>query len=234
MKIHRFIVPFNRDKNITINDSEFYNQVKKVLRLDTGEQIMLCDGAMNEALAIITGFQKDAVDVEILRMLKNENEPVIHAILYCSILKRENFEVVVQKATEVGISEIVPLLCKRTVKLDLKKDRLEKIIKEAAEQSGRGKVPQLHDPVPFEEALLDSKNKLDLFFDPSGVALNIKYRLPDFVGIWIGPEGGWEESETIAAKSAGFTIANLGTLTFRAETAAIIASYLGVAFSRFS
>lgn len=62
-------------------------------------------------------------------------------ILYCAILKHENFELVVQKATEAGIKEIAPIITTRTIKLDIRKDRLEKIIKEAAEQSGRGVVP---------------------------------------------------------------------------------------------
>ena len=102
----------------------------------------------------------------VVRVEKNNREPSVHVTLYCAVLKRENFELVCQKATEVGVSEIVPLVTDRTVKTHINKDRLEKIIVEAAEQSGRARIPVLCDAMRFDEAIgrVEKKSR-NLFFD---------------------------------------------------------------------
>ncbi len=231
MKTHRFFADFQLDKKqIRLTDKELLNQFKNVLRLKTGDKIMLADGRLNEAEAQIKSISKDFVEIEIIKISKNENEPAVHVILHVSILKKENFEWVVQKATEIGIKEIAPIVSKRTVKLSLRQDRLEKIIKEAAEQSGRGIVPVLREPLGFKKALEYAKQNDDnLFFDSSGVIIHdSKFMIHDSrrIGAWIGPEGGWDEEELRLAKENGFKIVSLGKLTLRAETAAVIASYL--------
>lgn len=231
MKFHRFIRDFDFSKKvITISDKEICNQIKKVLRFGVGDKIILGDGKLNEALVKITVLRKGEVVGEILQVSQNQNESSVHVVLYCSILKRENFELVVQKAVEVGVAEIIPLVTKRTVKLNLKRERLEKIIREAAEQSGRGRVPVLHNVLDLKKAMDGaSRNDINLFFDVSGQIFDDNslemshYRR---VGIFIGPEGGWDEKEIELAKEKKFKIVSLGKLTLRAETAAIIASYL--------
>lgn len=229
MKIHNFIGDFSlRIGRFKLEDRELFNQIRKVLRLEIGEKITLCDGKMNEGAAEIKEFQKNYIEVEIKKVSINQNEPERQVILYCSILKRENFELVVQKATEVGVKEIVPLVADRTVKLNVRQDRLEKIIKEAAEQSGRGRVPILKEPINFKKALGDTKGNLfNLLFDRSGESFEELERLGNKrpIGIWIGPEGGWAEQEIELAGKSGFQIINLGNFTLRVETAAIIASY---------
>jgi 16S rRNA (uracil1498-N3)-methyltransferase len=150
----------------------------------------------------------------------------VQVILYCSIIKRENFELMAQKATEVGVKEIVPLLSSRTIKLNIKSERVEKIIKEASEQSGRGKVPELHPPMTFKDALEHAKsNDLNLFFDPSGKIFS-PLTQEKKIGVFIGPEGGWDEDEIGLARAQNFQIVSLGKLVLRAETAAIVASFL--------
>ena len=231
MKIHRFIGEFKlKTGHIIISDAEIFNQMKNVLRLEAGETIILGDGKLNEGEAKIISFGKGSVEVEIMEVGKNTNEPSTDVILYCSILKKENFEWVVQKATELGIKEIVPVISKRTVKLNLRADRLEKIIREAAEQSGRGIVPKIHEPINFEDAVRDiSKDGGNLFFDISGVVISIlkpnTYNLKP-VSVWVGPEGGWDDTEIELARANKFTVVSLGKLTLRAETAAIVASGL--------
>ena len=158
----------------------------------------------------------------------NVNEPKRGVTLYLSTLKRENFEFAAQKATEAGVQNIVPIISSRTVKLNISTERVEKIVKEAAEQSGRGMVPRIADIVSFEKIFPDAaKNDINIFFDGmgkqfSGTMLEGK----ESVGIFIGPEGGWGNKELVEAKENGFLIAGLGALTLRAETAATIASYL--------
>ncbi len=175
--------------------------------------------------------EEAGIEVGITEVGKNENELPVYGILYCSILKRENFELVAQKSTEIGIKEIVPIISSRTIKMNLREDRLEKIIKEAAEQSDRGILPILNKPMKFDDALIHSRaNDFNIFFHPGGEPVHgIKHAFQK-VGIFVGPEGGWDEAEekAVADLSTGaghYKIANLGPLTLRAETAAIVATY---------
>ncbi len=230
MKIHRFIGAFDFSQpNITITDPEFVHQIRDVLRLKIGEGLILCDGKGAEAEVRVVVFSSRGVETELIRLLTNLAEPTARVVLYCAVLKRENFDLVVQKTTEIGVQEIVPLITHRTVKLQLKRERLEKIMREAAEKSGRGTVPTLHEPIKFEDAFLHaSHNRANYFFDVMGVAWSPKKVLKQTgtVGLFIGPEGGWSPEEHEQAKGQKFDIANLGHLTLRAETAAIIATYL--------
>jgi len=231
MRLHRFIGNFSFNTKIfKISDLDVLNQIRNVLRLKSGEEIILSDGNGSEARVRIMNFEKNSFEVEILESFYNINEPKKKCLLYCAVLKRENFELVVQKATEAGVSEIFPLITDRTIKLNIRQDRLEKIIREAAEQSGRGIVPILHEPIKLEDAIKNSTTNNNFIFDVSGtdVSLSEKDRQNDQVNIWIGPEGGWTVNELSLAKSSGFKVLSLGRLTLRAETAAIVATYLVV------
>ena len=231
MRLHRFIGNFDLgEDSFVISDKEIFNQLKNVFRFSSGDQIILGDGGQNEAIAEIKGFKNNKVEVEILKRYKNSNEPKTRITLFCSMLKKENFELVVSKATEIGVAAIVPIVTKRTVKLNLKENRLKKIISEAAEQSGRGIVPLLGEPRSFQKAISQSAgNDFNILFDPRGNNLDkslINAKDEKRVGIMIGPEGGWDESEIIFAKENGCKIINLGKLTLRAETAALVGSCL--------
>ncbi|MDP3057359.1 MAG: RsmE family RNA methyltransferase [bacterium] len=235
MRLHRFIGNFSLEQNrFKIYDAEILNQARNVLRLGKGDSLILADGKLNEASVKIIESDKKFLEVEILEHNINKNEPEIYGVLYCSILKRENFEWVVQKATECGIKEIVPLVSARTVKLGFKKERLEKIIKEAAEQSGRGILPILYEPQKFDEALKSAEqNDLNLFFEMNYPLLDreeLKVGKNKKIGIFIGPEGGWSGEELKLVKDEiekndKFKTAGLGKLTLRAETAAVVASW---------
>lgn len=228
MRLHRFIGDFDLSKkSAEITDKAVINQIKNVFRLKPGNELMIANGQKREALAKITALSKTAIALDIVGVQENEKEPETYGILYCAILKKENFELVAQKAVEAGISEIVPMLTTRTVKTALNIPRLEKIIKEAAEQANRGIVPKICPPITFEEALRQTKtNDTNIFFRPSGLPLpEIKLEGPR-VGIFIGPEGGWDDKETELAEKYQLNMATLGKLILRSETAAIIASYL--------
>jgi len=213
--------------NIKVSDREIYHQIKDVLRLKIGEKIILFDNDLNEAVAEIIGINKDDIECEIVEIKKNDREPKKEIILYCSSLKGGHFEIVAEKATEVGVKKIVPIICERTIKTGVKKERLEKIIKEAAEQSCRGVIPVLEDVVDFKKAAEKAgENDSNLLFDLSGEKISDLDKKSQKIGIWIGPEGGWSENEIKIAKQEKFRIISLSSLTFRAETAAIIASYL--------
>jgi len=231
MRLNRFISNFDlAGQDLSVFDKDILNQVKNVLRLKSGSQILLADGKANEALAEIVEFGGDFFRVKLLQKESNNNEPARKVILYCSILKRENFELVAQKATEVGVAEIVPLICERTVKVGFKKERLIKIIKEAAEQSGRGVLPILYEPMNFSQAIKHAQqNDRNFLFDLTGDKLltsDVNSLKQKTVGIFIGPEGGWSSFEMDLTRQRELKIVSLGKLTLRAETAAIIAAYL--------
>ncbi len=230
MRLHRFIGQFNLTNDIVeISDVDLVNQIKNVFRFSAGDQIILCDGASNEATAEIVSIDKKKVEARIIERSVNKNKPKNETVLYCAMLKKENFELVVQKAVECGISEIVPVITERTVKLNLNEDRLAKIAREAAEQSGRGTVPKIKKPIKLEEAIKDTaKNSLNLFFDETGedkVISILESNKQPRINAWVGPEGGWSEKEIELANQAGFKAVSLGKLTLRGETAAIVAAY---------
>jgi len=246
-KIHRFIDNFDLSKNEIEINSETAHQIIKVLKLENGEKIELGDGKGTVALGKIKEIGKRNVIVEIEKIKKEEENKKV--ILFCAILKKENFELVVQKTTETGVSKIVPIISARTIKTGLNLERLKKIAKEAAEQSGRATVPEISEPISFEESLkLATVSDLNILFDASGELLFEKYcagwrqahskfsaenyvhfsnNNSPLVNIFIGPEGGWTEEETKKAKdNSSFKIASLGKNILRGETAAIVATYL--------
>lgn len=252
MKIHRFIDNFDLSKTELEITGEIAKQMALVLKLKIGEKIELCDGKGISAMAEIKEINKKSVKVKIDAPLRQDSTgqnstKKIH--LFCAILKKENFELVVQKTTECGVSKIIPIITERTVKTGLNLERLQKIAKEASEQSGRISVPEISEPIVFTKAIenLEGDNILfdssgehsfeihayspadELLCSPRQSAQCISNECsPSLLqkNIWIGPEGGWTEKEIELAKKNNFKIATLGPLTLRGETAAIVATYL--------
>ncbi len=230
MRLHRFISTFDFTPAILkIHDPALVYQLLRVLRFQIGDEIILCDGACGEARVRILDIQKNIVDVEIIERMQNNREPITKVVLYVAMLKNEHFELVAQKATEIGVSEIVPVISERTVKLHLNETRMRTIIKEAAEQSGRGVVPLLYPSLSFDEMVQSvHTNDITLFFDPSGEPFSKEMITSDKkrIGVCIGPEGGWTEGEVQMTKDKGLVVVSLGSRILRAETAAIVASGL--------
>lgn len=226
MKIHRFIGDYDLKQDKLRLAGDEAHQIRNVLKLKPAEQLILCNGQGNEAVAVVLDVGKNATEVGIQERRRNEVETAQPVTLYCAILKHENFELVIQKATEVGVSEIIPLITARTVKTEVKLDRLMKIAKEAAELSGRGKIPVVRPPSRFALALAHAaEDAAHFIFDASGKP----FKRPATAGpsaAWIGPEGGWSEDELAQTADRGFRAANLGPRILRGETAAIVASYL--------
>jgi 16S rRNA (uracil1498-N3)-methyltransferase len=226
MRLHRFLI--EADLNMTelvINDRDLARQIKLVLRLEPGDKLVLTDGRGNEAQADIVALSGEQVKFKLDSSSSPNRESPRELTLLCAVLKRENFELVAQKAVELGVARIQPLLTERTVKLGLNFERVRKIIKEAVEQSGRCIIPELNDPITFIDSLGSSAHyDLRIIFDSSGLPLRSAASLSS-IAVWVGPEGGWTEAELAAAKSAGLTVATLGPRTLRAETAAIAATY---------
>ena len=224
-KIHRFIGDFDlKNKELKIT-GEIARQIVNVLKLKIGEKIELCNEKHISVIAYIQKIDKKSVLVKIEKFLKQE-ENKIKVNLFCAILKKENFELVVQKTTECGISKIIPIITSRTIKTGLNIERLRKIAHEASEQSGRIDVPEILEPISFTESLKNNQGE-NILFDASGEyfknSFNSQYSK---FNLFIGPEGGWTQQELTLAKEKNFRIISLGPLIFRAETATIIATYI--------
>ncbi|MCC6563304.1 16S rRNA (uracil(1498)-N(3))-methyltransferase [Candidatus Uhrbacteria bacterium] len=225
MKVHRFFSQLKRDRDaVSFADPDVTHQILRVLKLRVGEVVTVLDGkGMEYDVELVQVDKKDVAGIVIAER-KNETEPEREVVLYAAILKRENFEWAVQKAVECGVSKIVPMVTQRTIKKDVKQERLQEIAKEAAELSGRGRVPEVSEPVDFDEALNGAKGE-KYFLDAGGSTFDAMQAAPS-VSLFIGPEGGWTDEERANAKRAGLTTISLGPRVLRGETASALAVYL--------
>lgn len=230
--MHRFFVT-NKDSAapLIITDLEQVHQIKNVLKLHETEQIVIVPGDGTELVCEIISIGKKDISLGLIEKRTNTAEPKRQVALYCAVLKRDNFEWVVAKATECGVLIIVPITTDHTVKLGLNEERLRKIMIEAVEQSGRGKLPELRSIISFEEAVSEAKEQdvvlffeqTDKLFSPKDVATAKR------VALFIGPEGGWSDAEKLYADSH-LIVRSLGARVLRAETAAAVATYNAVQF----
>ena len=229
MRIHRFIGDFDFSGHIVeIGNERMVRQITRVLRLKAGEEVILGDGKGREYTAEI----KKIDPKKIYLLIRRENGSAHEAgknqvLLYCAILKRENFELVVQKATEIGVTEIVPILTERTVKKRIRPERLADIAREASEQSGRRFISKIREQILFSQAFDEiEKGDIAILYDPLGAELpKDMVKKAEHIRIFIGPEGGWSEKEKSMAQEKGALIFRLGTRILRSETAAIVGLY---------
>jgi 16S rRNA (uracil1498-N3)-methyltransferase len=227
MKIQRFCLKdINLDTHesgqvIEIQDKEIIHQMKDVFRFEIGDLLNLFDGVSTEASCKIIELHKNNLKLEILEYVKDEDTLMqsknIH--LAFALLKNDHTEMVLEKCTELGTVMFSPLITDRTIKTGFRRDRLEKIIKEATEQSGFIKLPTLNEPTKLSDFLNENKDKNIAVMDMSGIPLN-EINNPDI--ILIGPEGGWSDAERGLFKTKNLPTFFLGKQTLRAETAAIV------------
>lgn len=232
-KIHRFITDYKKSgSNIEINDPEIIHHIKDVLKLRNSEECIITDSNNIEYLTIIKETDKKRIILDIVSKNININEPIKKVHLYLSILKKENFELVLQKAGEMGINEITPVITTNTVKTNLNYERLNKIAREASELSGRSQVTKINGITNYVDAIKNDTNKTKVLFDITGSSKYLSARSDlaenNSVSLYIGPEGGFTDTEIKIASESGMQIYNLGKLTLRGETAGIIACYLAL------
>lgn len=229
MKLQRFFIDPGviNGKEIILSDKDTVNQIKKVLRFRVGDNAVFLDGFGKEYISVIKEISNLVIKGEIIENRQNQNEPELKITLYQALCKKDKFEWVLQKGTEIGISEFVPIITERTEKLGLNVERAEKILKESAEQSERGIIPKLLEIKKFVEIISNlPKDNQIILLDRSGK--NIKhFSLSSFhfpLNIFVGPEGGFSESELKSAKEAGVKIVSLGSRVLRTETAGLVAA----------
>lgn len=209
-------------------------QHAKVLRLKPGERMLVCDGQGEEALCTVRQVGAAELELEVLERRESETEAAVRVSVYMAFPKADKLEHVIQKATELGAYEIVAFPSARCVSrpdeksLRKKLERWQKIAASAAEQSGRGRIPEVVTLASFKEALERAKqaDKALLFYENEhAVTLRMALESGAFqtVSLLTGPEGGLEEAEVDQARKAGLQVCTLGSRILRCETAPLCA-----------
>ncbi len=235
--MHRFFVdPEILQGSRVILPTAQAHQIRNVLRLRVGSAILVLDNSGAEYEVVLRQVDKQQVVGEAVAKRPSPNEPTVHLTLYQALMKRDKFEWVLQKGTEIGVSCFVPLVTQRSLVQDVdikanKQARWHKIITEAAEQSRRGCLPELHPPQTLVQALAAHPPQPGLIAWEDEDALTLRKALaggerPSHISLFIGPEGGFAAEEVEAAQAVGIQSITLGKRILRAETAALVASAL--------
>ena len=234
--MHRFYHSNSLDLNqIIILDEFASHHALRVMRVKVNDPLILFNGDGFEYKGQVNGINKKTINVEILSKEQNDNESPISINLFQSISSNEKMDMVIQKATELGVSSIQPIFSSRsTIKLSL--DRTKKrlihwrqVSISACEQSGRSKIPTIRSPIGFDQITEEIKitNSLNLVLHPDSLeqSSNLPQKYSGDINIFIGPEGGFSQDEVLLLKKQNCINIQLGPRILRTETAplAIIA-----------
>lgn len=228
-----FISPEEMEPNFFVLTGENAAHAK-VLRLKQGENILVCDGAGRECLCCISDISPEQISVVVKERMESASEPQVRVSIYMAFPKADKLEHVIQKATELGAYEIVAFPSNRCVSrpdeksLKKKLERWQKIAASAAEQSGRGRIPQVVVLKTYQEALQRAAQaELPILFYENEQATTLHMALSSgeysSISLLTGPEGGLEGAEVEKAREAGLRICTLGKRILRCETAPLCA-----------
>ena len=229
-----FVQPEQVDGDVITITGGDVNHIKNVLRMSSGDELSISDGCGRDYFCRIQSINRESVILHIENSWDSYVELDTKLYLFQGLPKGDKMELILQKAVELGVYEVVPVVTARTiVKLDDKKEakklaRWQQISESAAKQSGRAIIPKVQPPMAFKEALAYA-GALDCNLIPYERAKGMEaaraaiHGMHDkkSIGIFIGPEGGFEESEVEAAKAFGVTPITLGRRILRTETAGL-------------
>ncbi len=216
-----------------INLSPLAHQLHQVLRLTPGQRIIVLDNRGQEFTAELTAIERHRVEGVCLEARPGQGEPTTHLTLFQCSLKADKFEWVLQKGTELGVSAFTPVISERSVvrpagALVKKYDRWREILREAAEQSGRSRIPRLNAPLGWDEAVRTATGVRLVAWESLSAVERATRPLPvracDTISLAVGPEGGLTGDEIGLARADGWQVFSLGQRTLRAETAALAAT----------
>lgn len=226
-----------RGRDVQISDPALSHQLGNVLRLQPGNRITVLDDSGWEYTVVLDTVGRHAASGQIEERVMSPGEPTLRLTLYVALLKADRFELVLQKGTELGVAAFVPLLTTRSVADQAaaisaaRRERWERIIREASEQSRRGRLPVLAAPQPFAQACQDAPaDARALLLWEGNNATSLTTALAPITregrpcAIFSGPEGGWTEDEVATALGYNVTLVTLGPRILRAETAPIAAA----------
>ncbi len=239
MRLHRFYVSQPLGEEVVLEDSLIIKQWLKVFRYKLGDFVILFNGDGYDYTYTLTKASP-AICVLTLSEKREVLLPIRASFLFFSVIKKDLFELVVEKATECGITDVVPLITEHTEKKNLNTERLTTIIKEATEQCGRNDLLTLHDSLTFNDSFsfLESRNispKNTYITTLSGNPLlevltkrisSQEKESTESIAFFVGPEGGWSPGEEKIMQKKIFTPISLGKTVLRAETAGIYCALL--------
>lgn len=232
-----FIPPKAVQGNEVLIPDEISAQIRKVLRLKDGTHVQFLDNRGGIYESVIRYPDEKQITAEVVQKLQAEDERICVS-LYIGLTQREKFEWILQKCTEAGVGEIIPVISERTLirkasDVSGKQERWEKILREASEQCGRARIPVLRMPMTFGEAVRQGAKADRAVFcweeEHQQSLSEVLSGLPDGAGtiaVMVGPEGGFSSEEAAAAGSAGWAPVTLGKRIYRMETAALVAVVL--------
>ena len=203
-----------------------------VLRCQKGDDLIIFDGEGNCYRTTILKADRKEVITEVIEKFPCNTESHINITLVQGLLKGEKMDMVIQKTTELGVKEIIPVVTERSQLRETRKvARWRKIAEEASRQSGRSLIPVIHEPIKFNNFLSDhdQQNRFPgfIFYEEDGVklskAVSSLVSRPSSLSVLIGPEGGFTKEEITLATEMGLHVISLGKRILRAETAAISA-----------
>lgn len=224
MRLHRFYVgpdSLELTKRLWVKDVNLRNQWLKVLRYREGDDLVLFDGLETERLYRISKIDENAICLDMITEFERKL-PTNHVYLFFSLMKKDKNDWVLQKGTELGVRNFVPIIASRSEKLGFNIDRASKIVIEASEQCGRSDIPKLREPITLSAAISEYRDKVNLLYadEPNEDSKD----LSGPVGGFVGPEGGWTEEEKDLFRQNQVGGLNLGQFILRAETACVVAS----------
>lgn len=232
----------NISENHIIIDGSDAKHIGRSLRMKIGDELILCCDKIDYTTKILS-ISDTEINCEILSKSPICSEADIVLTLYQAIPKLDKLELITQKAVELGVSKIVPVITKRCISrpdrksFAKKNERLNKISLEAAKQSGRGIIPEISDIIDFKTAVsnLASHDFSFVCYEKGGVPFSSIINPSDFkdksIGLFIGSEGGFDESEIKACESLGIKTTSMGKRILRCETAPISAISIIMALS---
>jgi 16S rRNA (uracil1498-N3)-methyltransferase len=240
-RLHRFFVtPQSLHNEEVILGDEHAHQIRDVLRLSPGGHIIVLDNQGFEYKLRLTNVGRSVIKGQVVEKRRATGEPKTDITLYHGVLRPGKFEWVLQKCTEVGVTRFVPLITQRSLLRDRdsikakKWTRWRRIITEAAEQSHRGRIPDLKSPIDWEQGmaeLADYNCSLVALPEAKGKSLRDCLQARRDLGgasvaLFVGPEAGFTEDEVKQAQAGGAIPFSLGHRILRTETAAVVASSL--------
>ncbi len=230
MRIPRIYTRQPLTSEITLElEASAANHVARVLRMGPGQTLSLFNGAGGEFRATITTVEKRAVTVTIGCWQENDIESPLHVELGIGISRGDRMDWILQKATELGVYRIAPLLTERTeVKLkgeraEKKQQHWEQVVISACEQCGRNRLPILNQPQKLADWLNTTQAERKFVLHHRSQPASTSTSPPSNIALAIGPEGGLSDSEITAAEGAGFEPLTLGPRILRTETAPLAA-----------
>jgi 16S rRNA (uracil1498-N3)-methyltransferase len=235
--MHRFFVPSDKiSGRIGMITGDDAHHIQRVLRLEAGDRITLCDGRGMDYQAVIQDVSKGQVRVELTGKNPSGTEPNLQVTLLQGLPKASKMETIIQKCVELGIHEVIPITTSRTVvripdgrEGEKKASRWQRVAEEASKQSRRGILPQVHAPKTFDQAIqaCQADWKIILWEEEKKQSLRrvlqSQSSMPESIAILIGSEGGLEEEEVFLARQYGWISASLGPRILRTETAGMAA-----------